>query len=83
MIYDIAERLEKALLVNVPAIFYAAWKLISPWIDPHTRDKVFFISTAQAASKQDKVLTCSCMQSSDRAVPNVESRHALTDPPTT
>ena len=34
------ERLERALLLNVPTLFYAAWKMISPWIDPHTRDKV-------------------------------------------
>jgi hypothetical protein len=37
------ERLSKALLVNVPGLFMAAWKLISPWIDPKTRSKIFFV----------------------------------------
>ena len=39
------------------------------------------MSTAHEASKQHNVLTCSCVQSLDRAVPSVESRHALTDLP--
>lgn len=38
------ERLECALLINVPFIFMGAWKLISPMIDANTREKIHFVS---------------------------------------
>eukprot|EP00750_Incisomonas_marina_P032423 INCI9172.1.p1 GENE.INCI9172.1~~INCI9172.1.p1 ORF type:complete len:467 (-),score=90.61 INCI9172.1:271-1671(-) len=35
--------LKKAFLCNVPSFFKFAWKIIAPWIDPRTREKVFFL----------------------------------------
>jgi hypothetical protein len=37
------ERLERALLVNVPFIFSAAWAVLCPFIKPAVRDKVRFV----------------------------------------
>jgi hypothetical protein len=34
------ERLGKALMIHVPYIFMKAWKMIYPFIDTNTRDKV-------------------------------------------
>jgi hypothetical protein len=34
------ERLGKALLIHVPYLFMKAWKMIYPFIDNNTRDKV-------------------------------------------
>jgi hypothetical protein len=34
------ERLGKALMINVPYMFMKAWKLVYPFIDNNTRDKV-------------------------------------------
>ena len=36
------ERLGKALMIHVPYIFMKAWKMIYPFIDTNTRDKVMF-----------------------------------------
>lgn len=44
------ERLDRALLLNTPGIFYAAWKVISPLLDKQTRDKVFFIDKADTTA---------------------------------
>jgi hypothetical protein len=41
------ERLEQALLVNVPALFYAAWKVLSPFVNEKTQSKVVFVDDAQ------------------------------------
>ena len=35
------ERLGKALLIHVPYLFMKAWKMVQPFIDPNTKDKVF------------------------------------------
>jgi len=51
------ERLERALLVNVPFIFLAAWKIISPLLDPVTREKVYFISAAELETTLARFMT--------------------------
>jgi len=38
------ESLGVCLIVNCPFIFWACWKVISPWIDPITAKKVKFVS---------------------------------------
>uniref|UniRef100_A0A453GE82 CRAL-TRIO domain-containing protein n=1 Tax=Aegilops tauschii subsp. strangulata TaxID=200361 RepID=A0A453GE82_AEGTS len=38
------ERLGKALMVHVPYIFMKAWKMVYPFIDTNTRDKVRALS---------------------------------------
>ena len=42
------ERLRRILMVNAPFAFKAAWKLISPWLDPVTRGKIAFVSKKEA-----------------------------------
>lgn len=44
------ERLHKAFLIQPPFLFFAAFKAISPFIDPVTRDKIVFVR----GSKQDQ-----------------------------
>ena len=46
------ERLRAALLIRTPGIFEASWRLIKPWIDPHTAQKVHFLprGAAEAAA---------------------------------
>jgi len=34
------ERLRKMFLINAPFTFTAIWSLVSPWIDPHTANKI-------------------------------------------
>jgi hypothetical protein len=33
--------------VDAPWIFWACWKIISPWIDPKTAEKIKFITKAE------------------------------------
>ncbi|KAL5717670.1 hypothetical protein ACHQM5_010646 [Ranunculus cassubicifolius] len=44
------ERLGKLLLVNVPYIFMAAWKLVYPFIDNNTRTKISFVEKSKLTS---------------------------------
>ena len=46
------ERLRAALLIRTPGIFEASWRLIKPWIDPNTAQKVHFLprGAAEAAA---------------------------------
>jgi hypothetical protein len=34
------ETLYKMFIVNAPWIFRALWKIVSPWIDPQTRERI-------------------------------------------
>lgn len=45
------ERLHKAFLIQPPWLFHVAFKALSPFIDPITRDKIVFVR----GSKQDQV----------------------------
>ncbi|KAL2607560.1 hypothetical protein R1flu_026133 [Riccia fluitans] len=38
------ERLKRIFIIHVPYIFWGAWKLVSPFIDKVTRDKIMFVS---------------------------------------
>eukprot|EP00775_Hariotina_reticulata_P011182 gene11182-11332_t len=40
------ERLSKLYMFNAPGIFWALWKVVKPFIDPVTREKVVFLSTS-------------------------------------
>ena len=42
------ERLRKAWFVNQPWLFSAFWKIISPLVDPVTREKVCFLPKSGA-----------------------------------
>ncbi|GAA5938402.1 CRAL-TRIO domain-containing protein [Sporobolomyces koalae] len=45
------ERLGKAICVNIPPIFFTFYKLVSPFVDPVTKEKIRFIEgTADATS---------------------------------
>ncbi|KAF5192737.1 Phosphatidylinositol transfer protein [Thalictrum thalictroides] len=44
------ERLGKLLLVHVPYIFMAAWKMIYPFIDNNTRKKIAFVDNKKLSS---------------------------------
>ena len=41
------ERLARAFLVNVPMIFAAAWRVIRPWLDQRTAEKVVLNPTVE------------------------------------
>ena len=41
--FFVIRHLKAAYLVNVPSVFKFAWKLIYPWIDPKTREKVHLL----------------------------------------
>lgn len=45
------ERLHRFYALNVPMIFSAFWRAISPFIDPVTRDKIVFLPTAPEAAR--------------------------------
>ncbi|KAK9117722.1 hypothetical protein Sjap_016669 [Stephania japonica] len=44
------ERLGKFYLVHVPYIFMAAWKMIYPFIDKNTREKIVFVENKKLKS---------------------------------
>ena len=45
------ERLHRFYALNVPMIFSAFWRAISPFIDPVTREKIVFLPTAPEAAR--------------------------------
>ncbi|GAA6058626.1 hypothetical protein JCM10212_004037 [Sporobolomyces blumeae] len=44
------ERLGKAVCVNIPQIFFAFYKLVSPFVDPVTKEKIRFLEKADATA---------------------------------
>ncbi|GAA5884608.1 hypothetical protein JCM6882_005320 [Rhodosporidiobolus microsporus] len=44
------ERLGKAVCVNIPQIFFAFYKLVGPFVDPVTKDKIRFLDKPDATS---------------------------------
>lgn len=46
------ERLSRAVLFNAPRLFSATFYAVTPFIDPVTRDKIAFVSTASAADME-------------------------------
>ncbi|BGP14593.1 hypothetical protein JCM10213_001941 [Rhodosporidiobolus nylandii] len=44
------ERLGKAVCVNIPQIFFAFYKLVSPFVDPITKEKIRFLDKPDATS---------------------------------
>ncbi|GAA5976753.1 hypothetical protein JCM10908_005620 [Rhodotorula pacifica] len=44
------ERLGKAVCVNIPQIFFAFYKLVSPFVDPVTKEKIRFLDKPDATS---------------------------------
>ncbi|BGP23339.1 Phosphatidylinositol transfer protein (PITP) [Rhodotorula toruloides] len=44
------ERLGRAVCVNIPQIFFAFYKLVSPFVDPVTKEKIRFLDKADATS---------------------------------
>eukprot|EP00967_Tisochrysis_lutea_P152172 scaffold297510_cov43-Tisochrysis_lutea.AAC.2 len=42
------ERLRAALIIHTPGFFQATWRMMKPWLDPHTVEKVRFVCIAQA-----------------------------------
>jgi hypothetical protein len=52
------ERLAKAFLVRPPWIFHSFYSLISPFIDPVTKDKVIMLSSKKHATLVEKIEDC-------------------------
>ncbi|GAA5821281.1 hypothetical protein JCM11251_004551 [Rhodosporidiobolus azoricus] len=44
------ERLGKAVCVNIPQIFFAFYKLVGPFVDPVTKEKIRFLDKPDATS---------------------------------
>ncbi len=45
------ERLSLGVLMNAPRIFQWVWSIISPWIDPKTRNKIKLLGTKDNVSE--------------------------------
>lgn len=61
------ERMHAVWFYDAPTIFWGTWKLVSPFLDPATRQKVHFVySTDNSAAKLweefDRCVDCSCVQ---------------------
>ncbi|KAI5083996.1 hypothetical protein GOP47_0000165 [Adiantum capillus-veneris] len=41
------ERLGKFYILHVPSLFWVAWKVVYPFIDPNVRDKIVFVDDKQ------------------------------------
>lgn len=63
------ERLKRAYLINPPMIFSSFWKVISPFVDPVTKDKIVFLKGAEVPRKLaehcDLDVIESCLHGSD------------------
>jgi len=55
------ERLGKALMIHVPYIFMKAWKMIYPFIDTNTRDKVTYRTPMSMISDPNPSCWVHCM----------------------
>jgi hypothetical protein len=49
------ERLHKLYLVNTPFVFRAIWAIIKPFVDPHTVEKIVFVTGEEHLQEE---LTC-------------------------
>lgn len=47
------ERLGKAVCYRPPTLFNLAWKAISPFVDPHTREKLVFLSPSTKPGERE------------------------------
>lgn len=45
------ERLSQLWFLNAPFIFWGLWRLVAPFIEPATRDKIVFLSGAERAAR--------------------------------
>ncbi len=45
------ERLSQLWFLNAPFIFWGLWRIVSPFIEPATRDKILFLSGAERAAR--------------------------------
>lgn len=61
-------RLGKLWMYDAPTMFWAVWQLVSPFIDPATKEKVTFVNSKSAIKEfQDAIdpsvsLLTSCME---------------------
>ncbi|OMJ28419.1 CRAL-TRIO domain-containing protein [Smittium culicis] len=63
------ETLGRGIIINAPSIFLYTYKLISPFIDPVTKSKIFFASIAPSKTKQAAKLDRGSSASSLPATP--------------
>lgn len=45
------ERLSQLWFLNAPFIFWGLWRIVSPFIEPATRDKIVFLSGVERTSR--------------------------------
>ena len=50
------ERLAQLWFLNAPGIFWGLWKMVSPFIDAGTRDKISFVKGEEALADLKKVI---------------------------
>jgi CRAL/TRIO domain len=50
------ERLAQLWFVNAPGMFWALWKMVSPFIDAGTRAKIAFVKGEEALAELQKVI---------------------------
>lgn len=60
-------------MYDAPTMFWALWQLVSPFIDPVTREKVTFVSSKSAVQEFQQAIDPSV--SSHNTVYSVETTH--------
>eukprot|EP00946_MAST-07B_sp_MAST-7B-sp1_P003292 g3292.t1 len=74
------ERLRRVLLVNAPFLFRGAWSVISPWLDPVTKAKIKFVSSASALREEFAELSISLDLIPARYGGNIEDESTIPCP---
>lgn len=52
-------RLGKLWMYDAPIMFWAVWQLVSPFIDPDTKEKVTFVSSKSAVQEFQQAIDAS------------------------
>ncbi|OMJ25661.1 CRAL-TRIO domain-containing protein [Smittium culicis] len=63
------ETLGRGIIINAPSIFFYTYKLISPFIDPVTKSKIFFSSITPNKNKQSTKLNGNSSASALSTIP--------------
>lgn len=58
------ESLGKCYIVSAPWIFWTAWKLIKPLLDPVVSSKIFFLKSEELVNHIDNSMLANCVSSS-------------------
>ena len=67
------ERLSQLWFLNAPFIFWGLWRIVSPFIEAATREKIVFLSGAERAARLQEAIPPEARSTAN----DISVRHAL------